>query len=42
VERTSYAGGFALAGVLAFLGLATFLMTERLRIVPHRVPGVSS
>ena len=44
VERTSYAGGFALAGVLALLGLATFLMTERarLRIVPRLPPGVSS
>lgn len=44
VERTSYAGGFALAGVLAFLGLATFLMTERfrLRIVRQPSAGVSS
>ena len=44
VERTSYAGGFALAGALAFLGLATFLMTERLRprIVRQPSAGVSS
>jgi hypothetical protein len=30
LEWTSYAGGFALAGVFAFLGLSTFLMTGHL------------
>src|SRR5262245_11419129 len=41
VERTSYAAGFALAGVCSILGLATFLITERQR-ARHRVVGRAS
>jgi MFS family permease len=43
VERTSYAAGFGLAGVMATLGAVTFVMTERarIRIVPRRSAEVS-
>jgi len=44
VERTSYAVGFALAGALALVGLASFLAAERawLRVVSRPSTGVSS
>jgi MFS family permease len=44
VERTSYAVGFGLAGAMAVLGLASFVLTERarLRVVPPPPAGVSS
>jgi MFS family permease len=42
VERTSYAAGFALAGVAAVLGLAAFLATERRRARGRVVPRPSA
>jgi MFS family permease len=44
VERTSYAVGFGLAGAMAVLGLASFVLTERarLRVVPPPPAEVSS
>ncbi|HYB40373.1 MAG TPA: MFS transporter [Candidatus Methylomirabilis sp.] len=44
VEHTSYALGYALAGGLAAVGLATFVATERARarVVSRPAPGVSS
>lgn len=44
VERTSYAMGFGLAGAMAVLGLASFVLSERarLRVVPPPSAEVSS
>lgn len=44
VERTSHAMGFIVGGLMAALGLATFLVTERrqagLSVLPRPSPGV--
>jgi hypothetical protein len=37
----SYAAGFLVAGTSSILGLITFVMTERRRVVPDPSPGVS-
>jgi dipeptide/tripeptide permease len=41
VERVSYAAGFLVAGGASILGLVTFVVTERRRVVRDPSPGVS-
>jgi predicted MFS family arabinose efflux permease len=41
VERVSYAAGFLVAGASSILGLATFVLTERRRVVRDPSPGVA-